>query len=226
MLSHIISHKTFDWIASLLTNKKERNFILDPLTCVIRVAVLSFKPKGTKISISDNRIEYHDPNFLQGPLRWTQGDNREDLHNLYYPILKATQWYSKDDPKYKVLFDFAIKGLKNLINSYSKNSLISHSLAHYIKILENSKNNTDLEHNHMENSNTQQVNHIYTELKKLWNEREIDIIKNLLLQLEQNIDSEDYQEINIGYMNSISEILFMKEKRVNELLLKSYSVLE
>jgi len=72
MLSHIISHKTIDWIASILTTNKERNFILDPLTCIIRISVLSFKPKGTKISISDNRIEYHEANFLQGPLRWSQ----------------------------------------------------------------------------------------------------------------------------------------------------------
>ena len=132
----------------------------------------------------------------------------------------------KKDPKYKILFDFATKGLKNLINSYSKNSLISHSLAHYIKILESDKRSSNSEHNDIEHPNTQQANHIYTELKKLWNERGRDIIKNLLLQLEQNIDSEDCQEINLGYMNSISEILFMKEKRVNELLLKSYSVLE
>ena len=99
-------------------------------------------------------------------------------------------------------------------------------MAHYIKILESSKDHPNLEHNDIEHPNTQQANHIYTELKKLWNEREIDIIKNLLLKLEQNIDSEDCQEINLGYMNSISEILFMKEKRVNELPFKSYSVLE
>jgi len=148
-------------------------------------------------------------------------DNREDLHNLYYPILKATQWYSRNEEEYKVIFSYCIKGLHNLINSYSKNSLISHSLSHYIQILEN---DTD-ELYDTENSNNQQVNHIYTELKSLWNKREIDIIKNLLLQLDQNSDSED-QEINLGYMNSINEILIMKEKKVNELLLKSYSVLE
>ena len=63
--------------------------IIDPLTCLIRLAMLEFKPINTKLSIKNNRITYNDPNILQGALRWSNGDNRSDIHNIYNPIIKA-----------------------------------------------------------------------------------------------------------------------------------------
>ena len=71
----------------------DKNFILDPLSCVIRLAILSFKPSGTKISITRNKISYNEPSILQGTIRWSQGDNRDDLHNIYNPLKKATEWF-------------------------------------------------------------------------------------------------------------------------------------
>ena len=50
--------------------------ILEPLSCMIRLAILSFKENGTKISICGNRITYQTYNFIQGAMRWTNGDKR------------------------------------------------------------------------------------------------------------------------------------------------------
>ena len=74
----------------------KRDSILDPLTCIIRLGILEFKPIGTKISLNNNKIKYNDPCVIQGALRWSNGDNREDLHNLYYPLLKCIHWYPVD----------------------------------------------------------------------------------------------------------------------------------
>ena len=76
-----------------LFNDKDKNSIIEPLICLIRLAILDFKPMGTKISIFNNRICYNEPNILQGAVRWSNGDTRDDLHNIYLPITKATYWY-------------------------------------------------------------------------------------------------------------------------------------
>ena len=83
--------KAFIFFNTIFNDTDKRNSILDPFTCIIRLAILSFKPVGTKISIHNNKISYHDPNILQGALRWTYGDNREDLHNIYNPIRKVIE---------------------------------------------------------------------------------------------------------------------------------------
>ena len=104
-------------LTNLFFNKEIKKSLLDPLTCIIRCAVLSFKPFGTKISILNNRITYHEPTILQGTIRWSQGDKREDLHNIYNPILKSTQWYIKENPDILNVFKLAKKGLERLKSS-------------------------------------------------------------------------------------------------------------
>ena len=79
----------------------------------VRLSILDFKPLGTKISLNNNRIKYNEPNVLQGAMRWTNGDTREDLHNLFNPLKKAVLWYDTKNQEIKNIFNYAIKGLKN-----------------------------------------------------------------------------------------------------------------
>ena len=67
-------------------NNMNRNLILEPFCCILRIILLNYKPIGTKISIQNNSIQYYDPSIYQGILRSIYGDNREDIHNLYSPI--------------------------------------------------------------------------------------------------------------------------------------------
>ena len=151
-------------IKSLFFNNEVRKSVLDPLTCIIRCAILSFKPHGTKISIQNNKINYHDPTFLQGTIRWSQGDKREDLHNIYNPILKSTEWYSKENPDIHNIFRLAKKGLEKLKNSYDNSSIISHSLELYINILNlflNGQNHCMKELYNSKNTNSNKQNKVY-----------------------------------------------------------------
>ena len=87
MLLSYIQTNIYVMLTNWIKDKgKEKNVIIDPLTCIVKLAVLSFKAPGTKISISKNSILFHEPNFFQGTWRFFQGDKREDLHNLYKPI--------------------------------------------------------------------------------------------------------------------------------------------
>ena len=115
-----------------------KNFVLDPLTCLIRLAMISNLPGGTKISIQQNRVTYNHASFFQGPVRWVSGDTRDDLHNLHNPLQKIASWYFIDNEPFQFLLDKAIKGLQIVKNSYPSQSIITHTLDHYSNILEKS----------------------------------------------------------------------------------------
>jgi len=225
------------YLAKYLFNKEVKHYVLDPLTCIIRCAILSYKPIGTKISIYENKIAFCDPNFLQGTIRWGSGDKREDLHNIYNPILKSTQWYSRENEDIKNIFLLAKKGLDKLKNSYEENSIISHSLELYINIIDLFINSTgecmsEFFKNKTEDtkvSNKKDVkieniseedNQIYRELKNLWNDNQINIINNILIQVEK--DKNNSKE----WLESLDIILSSKEKCVNEIIVKNTTQLK
>ena len=118
-----LAFKTFTIFDNLFKVNNDKNFIIDPLTCMIRLAMLSFKESGTKISIFDNKISFNEPHLLQGPIRWSQGDNRDDLHNLYRPIIKALEWYDYSDTEINNIFKLASSGIDKLKDAYVDNYL-------------------------------------------------------------------------------------------------------
>ena len=187
-------------------NNKDKNIIIDPMACLIKLSILGFYPSGTKISIADNMINIVDYSFLQGTFRFFKGDGREDLHNLYIPIIKSIEWYWNDMNEIKHLFDFSVKGIENLKSSYPINSTICHTLDLYIYHLSTKQTKTfqnkDIQYS--ENHNM-----IHDFLKTLWNEREIHIIIELLL--EYNISNKNNSHIHI--LNSIIELTTAKEQK-------------
>lgn len=206
-----------------LFRETNNNSILDPLSCVIRLAILSFKPNGTKISITQNKISYNEPSILQGSIRWSQGDNRDDLHNIFKPLLKATEWYDKNSNELKEIFVLAICGLEKLKQAYSNNSTINHSIDRYILILQNNEDSTRPRTRSSESSMSQETNHIFEELKNLWSEREMNIINNLLLEIKDLYEKEEPIE---HMVNSLESIINKKEESVHALLLKTTTILE
>jgi hypothetical protein len=218
MFKNYITDTTVQLFSSIFGNNKQQTkyFIIDPFTCMVRLAILSFKPKGTKISILDNMIKYNDPNILQGTIRWSQGDNRDDLHNLYRPITKAIEWYQLEDEKIKHIFGLSSKGIENLMFSYTGNSTVRHSLVYYKSIIdENLKEEKETIVNKEEN-----FNKIYTELKSLWNKNEINIINDILSEMENKTDDEKQSLIN-----AIDSIINIKERRVQMIIKKNTTVL-
>ena len=43
----------------------KENTRLDPLTCLIKLSLLPYKPEGTKLSISNNYIHYSENTIFQ-----------------------------------------------------------------------------------------------------------------------------------------------------------------
>ena len=248
---HVVS-SAITGLSNVFYYKQEKNMVLDPLTCIIRLAILSFKPPGTKISINNNRITYCEPGILQGTFRLAYGDNREDLHNIYNPIKKATIWFQNTDENINNLFKHAILGIRLLRESYSKNSTIYHTLKLYqdlikINLTLNKKDNkhivfvcddTDNDDSNITEKDKvkkQELNKIYLKLKNLWNERELSIINNLIIELkhkkktqakdkDKDNNKTKSQEID-AIFKALELILEVKETLVAKIILEETTIL-
>ena len=58
-------------------------YILDPLSVIIKLAILSKKVVGTKICITTNIIYLQDPGPFQAFCRFIFSSNKTDLQYLY-----------------------------------------------------------------------------------------------------------------------------------------------
>ena len=68
-------------------------FILDPLSVIIKLAILANKPIGTKVQIKNNIIQFQDPGMFQFISRYINNSSKTDLHYLYNPIKIACSYF-------------------------------------------------------------------------------------------------------------------------------------
>ena len=69
-----------------LPNNKTDNlqlFVLDPLSVIIKLAIISNKPIGTKICIDNNIIYLQEPGPFQALCRYVFKSNKTDIQYLY-----------------------------------------------------------------------------------------------------------------------------------------------
>ena len=189
-------------------NMSNRNLILEPFCCIMRIILLEYKSIFTKISIQNNSILYNDPTFYQGILRSFYGDNREDIHNLYSPILKGFEWYNIGESNMnRYFFEKLIIGLEKLNSVYDENTIIYHSISHYITMIKDLLETNDL--SKFKNINKQE-SPLIDNLRNIWDSDEIYIIyKNL-----NYINNSENEELKKTYIKSIEDILSYKEKQV------------
>lgn len=234
MLTSILSSNIYQALSKWALSNKEKNIIIDPLSCFIKLSLLNFYPEGTKISISNNHITFNEPGYLQGLIRTIKGDGRDDLHNIFNPLQKGIRWYWKDiDDESKLnmislLFDMTISGLSKLKKAYNPNSTIQHTLDYYLVCVRDKKiiksDRTENDNNSADgaadglNLSEDDNNKIHRFLKKLWNDRELDIIIGMLnefrIKNENNSDERDIENLIL----SITTFTENKERKLNEFL--------
>ena len=187
-----------------------RNLILEPFSCILRIILLDYKPEGTKISIQNNSIQYYDPSFYQGILRTFYGDNREDIHNLYAPILKGFEWFSITDSKMNLYyFERLIVGLEKLSSVYTENTIIHHSISHYITMVRDLIDINDIS---KYKNYDKKESPLIEELKTIWDKEEIFIVYKNLKYINETKD----ENLKKTYIKNIEDILSYKEKQVEE----------
>jgi hypothetical protein len=117
-------------------------FILDPLSVIIKLAIISNKPVGTKILIQNNIIFFQEPGIFQAMCRYMLNTNKTDLQYMYNPIQISCQHFLTEDfindtPRIKSLFKCAQTGIEKLKETYKNCSMICLCLNYYHTIINN-----------------------------------------------------------------------------------------
>lgn len=103
----------------------DKSCILDPLTCLCKIALLHFMPDKTRLSISNYVLTIQEYHYYQWIERMKNGDIRLDISNLNSSLLKCLKWYVLDGPErlvldkktldaIQVIAQYAIKGFIKL----------------------------------------------------------------------------------------------------------------
>ena len=214
-----------DYITNILPDNKTIDlqfYILDPLSVIIKLAILSNKPVGTKICIDKNIIYIQNPGIFQSVCRYAFKNDKTDLQYLYNPIEIACREYLNTKtvqqyPKITDLFKCAQNGLLKLIETYRSCSIMRLCLNYFYAIISNyfvllqDKKFIDVffRKDIMTSLYTEEINE---KLEKLWSPDKIKIILNItsyLSVLNENAETD---------VKSLETIIDSIDKQVQKIL--------
>ena len=172
----------------------DKNQILEPLSTVLKLALISFEEEGIKIAVSNNSVFIQKPTLLQGTIRSVYGNNREEIHYLLKPIIRCVEMYSSyDNRNIRYLYDLAIDGLKKLKRSYgNQSSNVCYTIDLYITILKGKK----IDEERLSDNDI-------SLFKDLWIDSDIVLVSNLFQS---------------NYLQSVYNIIYTKEQSFSERL--------
>lgn len=131
----------------------DKNYIVDPFTCLCKIALLYFMPIGTKLSINHHVLHIQKPTSYQWIERLKNRDAGSDISHLNVPFIKAMKWYvlecdermemSNETRKGILLIcDYAILSLKKLQTStYENDYPVKLILQHFVNMFNNAIKN-------------------------------------------------------------------------------------
>jgi len=191
-----------------------KQYILNPLTVIIKLSILSCKPIGTKIHIQNNKIFFQEPGIFQSFTRYLFNSNKSHLQYFYNPIKLACQKYLskkfiQTTPNIVNLFIFAKNGLDNLIKTYSNCPLTVLCLKYYHIIITNCINETNINFlykdsiiNSEDETKEFYTNDILNKFENQWSSSKLKIILDLMDFLF-NYDSNENKSNNIKSLETI-----------------------
>lgn len=174
------------------TNINIKTFILDPLSVIVKLAILSNKPVGTKILFQNNVIYFQEPGLFQSLCRIVYKSNKTDLQYIYNPINMAcihflSKQFIERTPRIKNLFLCAQNGIKKLIETYKHCSIITITLNYYYVLLTNHINQIYNENMFVKDNLTCYYTQSVSEtLNKQWTDEKIKVILDIISFLGKN----------------------------------------
>lgn len=169
-----------------------KTFVLDPLSVIVKLAILSNKPVGTKLLIQNNVIYFQEPGPFQSIARMVYKSNKTDLQFIYNPLnLACLHFLSKSfvdkTPRIKSLFLCAQNGLKRLIDTYKSCSIITITLNYYYSLLTNHMAQTYNETMFMKDNFTRYYTQTINDLfNKQWTDEKIKVVLDIINFLGKN----------------------------------------
>ena len=177
------------------TNINVKLFILDPLSVIVKLAILSNKPVGTKLLIQNNVIYFQEPGPFQSISRMFYKTNKTDLQYIFNPLnIACLHFLSKTSvektPRMKQLFICAQNGLKKLIETYKTCSILTLTLNYYYAILNNHIQQIYNENMFIKDSFTcYYTPDICEKLNKQWSDEKIKVVLDIITFLTKCDDS-------------------------------------
>jgi hypothetical protein len=111
---------------------------LEPMSTLIRLAMLQYLPAGTKLGVEGNAIVFDRPVLGQAALRTWRGSSREDVHCLNGALKTVLRVYNARHPHVRLLLAGAAHGLAKFAQCYNGTSnLTATSLEYYQTMLRN-----------------------------------------------------------------------------------------
>ena len=183
--------------------KKERfDIILEPLQAVTQLALISFCPKGSKLTISNNLLSIQEPTWFQGLLRSYNHDGKEDLFFLFNAIIRFNKFYifmKRESDEFCDLFDLLIqlskRGIDKLLQTYSttEQPALLHTLQLYRVLLDKPNlltdhEETEINRRHGLNTTSNNMDDIFINICKIYSSHEYIILYQSLILLEKNTE--------------------------------------
>jgi len=199
-----------------------KNDILDPLSLVIKLYIYSFKPNGTKISILNNKIHFQDKGIFQSTIRTLNGDTKNDLINMLFPLTYACEKYLQCHEKkdFQVVFEKVIQSLDKLNQIYKSNE-ITHNIEQLKNIInkyiQESKFNPETIILNYNEPASQLKKSFYSQTNTVWTEDRIIILIKYIKEII-NSDSDENTKLLIISLNSFMNWIDMNVvKLINDL---------
>lgn len=190
-------------------------YILDPLSIIIKLAILSKKQIGTKISVYNNVLFIQEVGIFQSLVRYVFKSNKIDIQYLYNPIEIACNYFLNEQfvritPNIKNLFIDAQKGIKSLIETYKTFTIITHTLYMYYNIISNYLGDRYNKNLFIKDTISELYNkELINKLNSIWNADRIKIVLNMI------------EYINKGDENSIKcleEFMIIIDDEIKKIL--------
>lgn len=182
--------------------KKERfDIILEPLQAVTQLALLSFCPKGSKLTIANNLLAIQPPTWGQGIWRSYNHDMKEDLFFLFNAIVRFNRFYSylkTESDEYSDLFELLVqmgkRGIDKLLQTYANTDqcALLHTLQLYRILLDKPivlSEAEEIEVNKIHGTNS--IDDIFINIRSLYTSHDFIILYQSLLLLEKNPEKYD-----------------------------------
>lgn len=199
-----------------------KNDILDPLSLVIKLYIYSYKPIGTKISILDNKIEFQDVGMFQSTIRTLNGDTKNDLINMLFPLTYACEKYLDyyEKSKYKEIFERVLEALDKLDNLYQLNE-ITHNIEQLKNIINkfissNKFNPETIISNYNEPASILKKT-FYTQTNSVWTENRLEILVGLINEIANSVSEENTQALIITLSSFMNWIDLLVVKLITDL---------
>lgn len=176
-----------------------KTLILDPLSVIIKLAIIGNKPVGTKILIQNNTIYLQEPGIFQAVCRMFFHSNKTDLQYMYNPIHIACQTFLTKEfiqktPRIKELFICAQSGLKKLIETYKSCTIIHLCLNYFYAIITNYMESSNNENLFFKDSMTPLYStDLVKTMNEQWTHEKIKIILDIITFL--NKDSSAFNNV-------------------------------